>query len=144
MQIKMKLMLFFVVMVTTPVIGHSQGILLNCKTAEGREWGTLQIDIKQKTIIDKNVLQKLSAEYLEDWKEKYNQKQGKVYIPKSYDANEGATKFTITKISDQIIFGESHSLSYKSIEINRYTLQMKYPEMPPGNEFQCSKIEKGF
>ena len=144
MHIKMRLILFFTITISIPAIGYSQSVLLNCKTAEGREWGTLQIDIKQKTIIDKNVFQKLSAEYLEDWREKYNQKQGKVYIPKPYDANESATKFTITKLSDQIIFGESHSFSYKLIEINRYTLQMKYPEMPAGNEFQCSKIEKVF
>lgn len=144
MQIKMRLMLFFAVMISIPAIGYSQNILLNCKTVEGREWGTLQIDIKQKTIIDKNVLQKISAEYLEDWKEKYNRKQGKEYTPKPYDANQYAVKFTITKINDQIILGESNSLSYKSIEINRYTLQMRYPAMPSENEFKCSKIEKVF
>lgn len=144
MQIKMRSMLLFIALIFFPAIGYSQNILLNCKTPEGKEWGTLLIDLKQKTIIDKNVLQKLSAEYLEDWKEKYNQKQGKEYAPKPYDANQSATKFSITKINDQMIFGESHSLRYQSIEINRYTLQMKYPEMPSWSEFHCSKAEKAF
>jgi hypothetical protein len=144
MPITLQKRLFFVFIAFIPSICFSQSILLNCKTPEGKEWGTLQIDLKQKTIIDKNILQKLGVEYIENWKEKHNQKQGKEYVPKTYDANQSATKFTITKINDQIIFGESYSLGYRSIEINRYTLQMKYPEMPSNDVFQCSKIEKVF
>ena len=144
MSINMRIKLFFTTLILIPTTCFSQSIFLNCKTLESKEWGTLQIDLKQKTIIDKNILQKLSFEYLEDWKEKYNRNQGKDYTPRSFDPDQSAIKFIITKINDQIIFGESRSLIYSSIEINRYTLQMKYPEMPSGGEFQCSKVEKAF
>lgn len=141
---KIKLVFVFFSLFLMVLSANAQVISLACNLPSGKEWGTLQIDMKQKSIIDKNVLQKLSADYIEDWKEKYNQKQGREYTPKTFNADKSSTKFTITKISDESIFGESHLWGYKSIEINRYTLQMRYPEMPSNDIFQCTKIEKVF
>lgn len=127
-----------------PLPTYAQTTSLACNLPSGKQWGTLKIDLKQKTIIDKNVLQKASADYLERWNEKYYREKGKEYKTQPFDSDKSAVIFKITKINDETIFGESHSLTYKSIEINRYTLQMKYPEMPSDDIFQCSKIEKAF
>lgn len=128
-----------------PSIALSQVTTLVCNLPSGKEWGTLEIDLKQKTIIDINILQKASADYLEAWREKYNQDRGKESSPKTFDANQNATKFKITKATDKTIFGESRSWGhYKTIEINRYNLEMRYPEMPSEDVFKCAKVEKVF
>lgn len=128
-----------------PLPTYAQTTSLACNLPSGKEWGTLRIDLKQKTIIDKNVLQKASADYLERWNEKYYREKGKDYKTQPFNSDKSATIFKITKINDETIFGEVHSWGhYKTIEVNRYTLQMRYPEMPSDDIFQCSKIEKAF
>lgn len=145
MQIKHSLKLLMLVCFLTPATVLSRTINLACNLPSGEEWGTLKIDLKQKTIIDTNILQKASADYLERWKEKYYRERGQDYKTKAYDADKSATKFIITKVTDGAIFGENHSLgNYQSIEVNRYTLVMRYPEMPTNDVFKCAKVEKAF
>lgn len=128
-----------------PSIALSQETNLACNLPSGKEWGTLKIDLKQKTIIDKNVFQKAGADYIERWNEKYNREKGKEYKPKTFDADQSATKFIITKVTDEVIIGEDRSLRpYRSIEVNRYTLVMRYPDLPTDEVFKCVKVEKAF
>lgn len=127
-----------------PAIASAQVINLVCKTDGGRDWGSIVIDLKKKTIVETNILQKLSAEEYERWLQKYQKEQGKAYTPIPFDPVKSAARFNITKSTDEIIYGESHSWTFTDIEINRYSLQMRYPSSPGYDRFQCSKIEKAF
>lgn len=138
--------IFFLITLAISGLTQAQVINLACKTSEGSHWGTLQIDLKRKTIIDINELQKASFNHLSKWKEKYYQEQGKDYKPEQYDPIKESIKYNIDEQPDQVIRGSNTSLAgTKFIEINRYTLRMHYP---PNNKdgwtFNCTKIEKAF
>ena len=142
MSIRLALFVLFLL----PVVGYGQTITLNCKTEGGKDWGVLKIDLKQKTIVDVNILQKLAAEEYEDWMKKYQAERGKVYTPAPFDPNKSADIYKITKVTDQIIFGEMNKFGYgyKDIEVNRYNLQMRYPSNNWADSLSCSKVEKVF
>lgn len=126
---------------------QAQVINLVCKTSEGTHWGTLQIDLKRKTITDINELQKASFNHLNQWREKHYREQGKTYVTEPYDPIKSSVKFSINEQTDQVIRGSNTGWSGTTtfIEINRYTLKMHYP--PNATEawiFNCTKVEKAF
>lgn len=144
MEKYMPIRLLLLVLILIPVITYGQSITLNCKTEGGKDWGTLKIDLKQKTIIDINVSQKFVAQEYEDWLKKYQTERGKVYTPTPFDPDKSADTYKITKITDQIIFGEMNKWGYKDIEVNRYNLQMRYPSNNWTDSLNCTKVEKAF
>jgi len=140
----MSLKTFLFTLLLLPVMTYGQTISLICKTEGGKDWGTLKIDLKQKTIIDKNITQKFIAQEYEDWLKKYQTERGKVYTPTPYDPDKSADIYKITKITDQTIFGEMDKWGHKDIEVNRYSLEMRYPSNNWTDSLKCSKIEKAF
>jgi len=109
-------------------------ITLVCKRDDGKYWGTLTIDQKNKTIKDVNVDYKEFIEFI--WKT-------------PYDPEKDFLTYTITQTSDQIIRATQKLVlpthAPKVLEINRYSLRLRYLNTgPPQTEVSCSRSDKSF
>lgn len=147
MSLKWKIFIAIQISIVSINLVNAQTTKLSCKTNEGNYWGTLTIDLKNKFILDDNLLMQLSFREIENFEREYSEKKGNEYIPKTYNPEKNGRKFTITKVTDQVILGEEKGAwkNPKNIEINRYTLRMHYPpDTRIGWMFNCTKVEKAF
>ncbi len=151
----MKKIGLFVLVIFIVTSANAETTKLLCKTKDGFEWSNLTIDMTKKIIIDDNQFSKMAFQTLHDAKRKYAKENGKSFKEKIYNPTEDAWKFSITKVTEEIIFGiDTSSVAAmainsggepKQIEINRYSLKMFYPpDTRPGWIFTCNKIEKSF
>lgn len=151
----MKKISLFALLISTVTVINAQPTKLLCKTEDGFEWSNLTIDLTKKIIIDDNKFSKMAFDTQNDAKQKFALENQKVFKPTIYDPIKNAWQFSITKVTDEIVYGVDTSSGAamvinnggepKRIEINRYSLKMHYPpDTRPGWLFTCNKLEKSF